>query len=103
VLAGGGLEEGGVHGPATRGAAAQPAPDNPERDPARDIEHTIRQYVAVAVRHACLTRSIQQRSHVDPELRSWVDWHWQVPSVTDVGRMTEVVRWDGVGHAAGPH
>jgi AcrR family transcriptional regulator len=52
-------------------AAAGPAPDNPGRDPSRDIEHTLRAYVDVAVRHACLTRSIQQLSHVDPELREY--------------------------------
>lgn len=52
-------------------AAAEPAPDNPDRDPARDIEHTMRRYVEVATRHVVLTRSIQQVSHVDPELRRY--------------------------------
>lgn len=28
----------------------------------------------------------------DPELRSWVDWHWQVPSVTDEGALEWAVR-----------
>lgn len=52
-------------------AAARPDPDNPERDPARDIAFTIRQYVEVALRHGKLTGSIQQLSHVDPELRAY--------------------------------
>ena len=28
----------------------------------------------------------------DPELRSWIDWHWQVPSVTDEGALEWAVR-----------
>ena len=28
----------------------------------------------------------------DPELRGWVDWHWQVPSVTDEGALEWAVR-----------
>jgi formate-dependent phosphoribosylglycinamide formyltransferase (GAR transformylase) len=28
----------------------------------------------------------------DPELRGWVDWHWQVPSITDEGALEWAVR-----------
>lgn len=28
----------------------------------------------------------------DPELRSWIDWHWQVPSVTDEAALEWAVR-----------
>lgn len=45
--------------------------DGPGRDVVRDIERTIVRYVDVATRHAVLTRSIQQVSHVDPELRRY--------------------------------
>jgi AcrR family transcriptional regulator len=52
-------------------AAARPDPDNPDRHPARDIVYTIRQYVEVALRYRKLTGSIQQLSHLDPELRAY--------------------------------
>jgi AcrR family transcriptional regulator len=52
-------------------AAAHPDRDNPDRDPRRDIAFTIRNYVEVALRHGKLTGSIQQLSHVDPQLRAY--------------------------------
>jgi AcrR family transcriptional regulator len=52
-------------------AAPRRDPDNPEGDPARDVQHAVRAYVEVCARHARLTASIQQVSHVDPALGAY--------------------------------
>ena len=52
-------------------------------------------HFARALRHAgAYVMAVSERplDSYDPELRSWVDWHWQVSSVTDEGALEWAVR-----------